>query len=143
MHTRRGTCFSLREFSAKKKPIEITNRKYSRKNMRTVAFSWMDFRMLHVYICTYTHIYIFTPNTTFFRYWFLFILPKVVVHNWNSGFQSITQSSTHISINNKSYYNKCNLSCSLFTFPFFNCMFSFFQLCVIDLRWRLQRKTSL
>lgn len=97
----------------------------------------------YMYIYAHIRTYIFTPNTTFFHYWFLFILPKVAVHNWNSGFQSITQSSTHISINNKSYYNKCNLSCSLFTFPFFNCMFSFFQLCVIDLRWRLQRKTSL
>lgn len=46
-------------------------------------------------------------------------------------------------INNTSYYNTCHLSCSLFTFPFFNCMLSFFQLCIIDLRRRLQRKESL
>lgn len=49
-------------------------------------------------IYEHTHTYvIFTPHTTCFHYWFLFLLPQAVLLIWNSGFQSVTQSSTRCS----------------------------------------------
>lgn len=102
---------------------------------KTAAFCWTDF----MYIWAFTHLGMYSLHTQHVSITdFLscchrqYCLCGIVCYTTQHTLQPLT--------NNTRYYNKCNLSCALLTFPFFNCMFSFFQLCIIDLRWRLQRK---
>lgn len=139
MHTeKRHDSFSGNSLSRKKlyRLQALMNKKEREKRKCSILLNGLQ--DVHVYTSTHTPRYVLTPHTQCFHHWFLFLLPHAVLLIWNSGVQSVTLSST-LTINTR-YHNKCNLSCSLLTFPFFNCMFSFFQLCIIDLRWRLQRK---
>lgn len=92
---------------------------------------------------TYTHTYLF--QTEYFSIINLFpYYHKQYCIFWISSSQLHNPAHTQEhTAHGTSYYNECHCSCSLLTFPFFNCVFSLLQLCIVNLRWRLQRKVSL